>query len=290
MSVVKSYVLPGLPHLILAGDANPGWLRIRQAMDKVKGEIEASGADVLVIYSMYWPSVIGHQIQARSEIEASHVDEEFHSLGTIPYQMKVDTALANAYLKIAGEHGLYARTIDYHGFPVDTGSIVVNKIVNPTNRIPCIIVSSNIYSDQRETALLGQAAREAVASLSKKAVGVVITPLSNHLHEGKVEPKEDRIFSPADEEQNQKLLQQVKAGRFEIPSTGAIAKPLWWMSGFLGLKTGLTADVLAYEPVYGTGAAVMGLQPGLGIGRGLDFEEPDAVSGERNILTGGHHP
>ena len=48
--VIKGYVLPGLPQLLLTPEANPGWKRIRQAMDRVRDEIANSGADVLMIY------------------------------------------------------------------------------------------------------------------------------------------------------------------------------------------------------------------------------------------------
>src|SRR3954462_12197300 len=132
-TVVKGYVLPGLPHLLLTPDANPGWKKVRQAMDRVRDEIANLDADVLMIYSTYWPSVIGHQIQARPAPEWVHVDEEFHALGSIPYKLKVDTELAHAYVEAAKARSLESRAIDYHGFPIDTGSVVVSKLVNPQN-------------------------------------------------------------------------------------------------------------------------------------------------------------
>lgn len=277
MSIVKGYVLPGLPHLYLAADANPGWLKVRQAMERVRGEIEASDADVLVIYSTYWPSVIGHQIQANPNIEWVHVDEEFHALGSIPYKMKVDAQVAEAYLRTAGDLGLHARTINYRGFPVDTGSIVVNKIVNPDNRIPCVIVSSNIYADRKETLSLGRAAREAVEKCGKNAVGIVVSSLSGRLHETKIDPQDDRIYSAADHESNIRLLDLIKSGRFENSESdvNGPSKSFWWMSAFLGSNGIFAGEVLAYEPVYGTGAAVLGLTPAVGAVRTLDFQPPE---------------
>ena len=38
----------------------------------------------------------------------------------------------------------------YKGFPIDTGSVVALKLLNPDNAIPACIVSSNMYSDRAE--------------------------------------------------------------------------------------------------------------------------------------------
>ena len=85
------FVLPGVPHILLAADRNPGWKKLRQAFTKVREQLEASGVECLMLYSTYWPSVIGHQIQADPNPEWVHVDEEFHELGSIPYKFKIDS-------------------------------------------------------------------------------------------------------------------------------------------------------------------------------------------------------
>src|ERR1035437_2794204 len=129
--VVKGFVLPGLPHLILTPDANPGWKKVRQAMERVREQIEAIEADVLIMYSTYWPSVIGHQVQAHPKPEWTHVDDEFHALGSIPYKLRIDSEFAAAYVAAAKARKLTARTVNYNGFPIDTGSVVVSKLINP---------------------------------------------------------------------------------------------------------------------------------------------------------------
>ncbi len=302
MSVIKGYVLPGLPHLYLSPDANAGWRRVRESMERVRAEIENSGADVLMIYSTYWPSVIGHQIQANPEPEWVHVDDDFHNLGSISYKFKVDTQVAEAFLHSARERHLQARLINYHGFPIDTGSVVVNKIVNPDNKIPCVIVSSNVYADRAETLVLGKAARDAVEKTGKKAIGIIITSLSNRLHERRVDPKNDHIHSLKDQEWNLKFLEFLQAGRLEDVSqlsrqfhkearVNKVAnyKPFWWLAAFMGQTNLYTGDILAYEPIYGSGAAVVGLTPAERAARDLEFDEsdPEFFSGERNVLGGG---
>lgn len=299
--VVKGYILPGLPHLWLTPDANPGWKKVRQAMDRVRQEIEESDADVLMIYSTYWPSIIGHQMQAKSELEWVHVDDEFHALGSIPYKMKMDRELALEYVECAKRRQLQAREINYHGFPVDTGCVVVSKIVNPNNRIPAVIVSSNVYSDRAETIVLGKAAHDALEKQGKKAIAIVVSSLSNRLHEKKVDPKEDHIHSLKDQEWNQKFLEFLKQGRLEDVSQlsrqfhrearvhkVANFKPFWWLSALMGQTNLYAGEVLEYQPVYGSGAAVVSLTPSHKAARDLEFDEndPDSYSGERNVLGG----
>jgi len=300
-AVVKGYILPGLPHLLLSPQANPGWMRVRQAMDQVRSEIEALDADVLMIYSTYWPSVIGHQIQARANPEWVHVDDEFHALGSIPYKLKVDVDLAKAYVESAKARQLHARAIDYHGFPIDTGSVVISKILNPQNKLPCVIVSSNIYADRAETLVLGKAARDALEKTGKRAVAVIVTSLSNRIHESKVKPEDDHIHSLKDQEWNLKFLEFLREGRLEDVSQlsrqfhkearvhkVANFKPFWWLASLMGQTNLYQGDVKAYEPISGSGAVVVGLTPTDKAARDLEFDEadPETYSGERHVLGG----
>jgi 2-aminophenol/2-amino-5-chlorophenol 1,6-dioxygenase alpha subunit len=299
--VVKGFVLPGLPHLLLQPQANPGWQKVRLAMDRVREQIAALDADVLLLYSTYWPSVIGHQIQARANPEWVHVDDEFHALGSIPYKLKVDRELALAYVEAARARKLESRAIDYHGFPIDTGSVVVSKLVNPDNRLPMVIVSSNVYSDRAETLVLGKAARDALIKQNKKAVAIVISSLSNRLHERVVAPKDDHIHSLKDQEWNLKFLEFLKEGRLEDVSQlsrqfhkearvhkVANFKPFWWLASVMGQSNLYSGDVMEYQPIYGSGAAVVGLTPAPRAARDLEFDEsdPEVFSGERNVLGG----
>ena len=117
--ILKGFVVPGLPQPLLTPDANEGYAQLRGAFEEARAEIEASGADVLIVYSTMWPSVIGHQIQARPEPEWVHVDELFHDLGSIPYKFRIDAELAHGICDAAHGRNLTARTVDYHGFPID---------------------------------------------------------------------------------------------------------------------------------------------------------------------------
>ncbi len=63
---------------------------------------------------------------------------------------------------------MQAATVAYHGFPIDTGTVVALKLLNPNNAIPASIVSCNIYAEREETRALGFAARAAIESLREE--------------------------------------------------------------------------------------------------------------------------
>lgn len=298
--IIKGYVLPGLPHPLLCPEKNPGYQRLRNAFEKVRAEIEASEADLLCVYSTMWPSVIGHQIQANPQAKWTHVDELFHDLGSIPYDFKMDQAFAEKLCEKAKSKGLHARTVNYHGFPIDTGSVTALILVNPDNRIPAIIQSSNVYADRVETVVLGKATRECIENDNRKAIVIVVSTLSNRLHQDFIDLKDDRIHSLKDDEWNRKLLEFFAKGRLEDVSQLSrqihkearvkkvvSMKSFWWMSAVMGQTNKYAGEVYAYEPVYGTGSAVIGLTPTDKEAPDLEFDEddPESFTGDRNVLS-----
>src|SRR5262249_40877105 len=153
------------------------WRAIRDAFETVRREIESTPADLLLLYSTQWISVIGHQIQADPEPEWVHVDPEWHALGSMPYRFRMAAEFGHAYEKAARARGLHARTVAYHGFPIDTGSVVALRLLDPDNRIPASIVSCNMYADRGETLVLGKAATDAVGATGRRCIAVAVTAL-----------------------------------------------------------------------------------------------------------------
>ncbi len=298
--VIKGLIVPGLPQPLLAPDQNEGWGRIRAAFEAARAELLAAKPDLILVYSTMWPSVIGHQIQADPRPKWVHVDELFHDLGSIPYEFDVDEEFAHTYCAAARARGLHARTIAYHGFPIDTGSVVALKLLTPGNEVPAAITSSNVYADRAETIVLGKAAADAVTKLGRRAVAVVVTSLSNRLFTDWIDPKDDRIHSPKDEEWNQKMLEFLADGRLEDVSQLSREihrqvrvkkvvnfKPMWWLAAVMGQHNQYDGKVHDYAPIYGAGAAVVSLTPSLaGVGdKEYDEEDVEVYGGDRNVLV-----
>ena len=154
--VVASFVVPVHPHTVLAPDQNPGWRRLRDAFDAAAQTIQDLDADLLIIYSTTWPSIIGHQIQADPNPEWVMVDHDFHDLGSIPYSFNIDADFAHAWSEANEQRGLQSRCVNYKGFPIDVGSVVALTLLNPDNKIPAVIVSSNMYANRSETTVLAK--------------------------------------------------------------------------------------------------------------------------------------
>lgn len=295
---VAGFIVPGLPQPLLAPEKSPAWSRLHNAFAVLKQRLVEINPDVLVIYSTQWPSVLGHQVQADPRPQGVHVDYEFHDLGTMEYNFPVHVPYAEAYIAAGKERGLHMRRVCFKGFPIDTGSLVALGLLNPDNRIPCALVSCNMYADRAETIVLGKAARDAVAKQKLRGVAIASTALSNRLWTHAVSPQEDAISSQKDDEWNRKLLEILGQGRLEDVAqlarqfareahADSKMKAIWWLSAALGSSNDFRGEVLAYEALYGTGAAVVELRPG-GVSRGeQEFDEDDVefYRGERSVLT-----
>ena len=300
-SIVKALIVPGIPHPLLVPEKNQGWQALRDGFEQARQELVDSGAELLLIYSTMWPSVIGHQIQALEEPEWVHVDELFHDLGSIPYKFKIDASFGESFKGAAKARGLEARTVAYHGFPIDTGSVVALKLLNPDNRIPASIVSSNVYADRAETIVLGKAAFDAIEASGKKVAVAIVSTLSNRLFTDYIEPHEDRIHSAKDDEWNRKLLQFLEEGRLEDAAQLSRQihqqirvkkvvnfKPFWWLASVTGQHNNFEGRVHAYEALFGTGGAVVTLTPSAhGIGdKEFDEDDVEFYQGDRDVLSG----
>ena len=192
--------------------------------------------------------------------------------------------------------------MNYDAFPIDTGSITALSLLNPDNRIPSTIVSSNMYANRSETIVLGKAIRDALASGGRKAVVVVVSSLSNRMFTEPIEPSEDRIHSQKDDDWNRKILEFFEDGRLEDLSQlsreihGQIRvqkvvayKPAWWMASTMGQHNNYHGEVLAYEALNGSGGAVIQLTPSSGSMGDKEFDEDDVeyYHGDRNVLDKG---
>ncbi len=300
MNFLKAFVLPGMPQLWLCPEANPGWARLAAAFERVRENVEEINPDVVVIYSTSWPSVLGHQILTLTAPQWVHVDEDFHELGSIPYAFQVDRDLGEKICEVGKQKGLHMHSVPYHGFPLDTQTVVIMKYLTKNRPRKFVLVSSNIYADRAETIVLGKAVRESVIELSRSAVVVAATLLSNRFHQTWVPAAEDKISSLKDQEWNLKLLEFFQDGRLEDVSQLSRQfhrearvlkvnnyKPFWWLAAVMGQTNDYRGEVLEYQSVYGTGCAVIELTPGENVSLDLEFDEddPELFLGERNVLS-----
>ena len=272
MLVQKAYIVPGQPHILLAPDRNRGWGSLNKTYEEVGREVEQSGAELLLLYSTQWFSVIGHLMQVDPNPKWVLVDQNWYDLGEIPYEFRVDPEFGKLYCALAKEAGMQAATVHYHGFPMDPGTVVALKLLNPNNAIPASVVSCNIYAERDETRALGRVAREAIDRYGKKTIVVCVTNLSNRYEVADIDPARDKISSAKDDEWNRKILEMFGEGRLEDVSQVAREfareanadmgfKAIWWLAALMGETNRYDGAVRDYQPVWGTGCAIVELTP-----------------------------
>ena len=268
----KIYVVPGQPHFHLAPEKSAGWGSLRTSLEAIGREIADSDAELLLLYSTQWFSVIGHLFQVAPSPKWTLVDQNWYEFGEIPYEFRIDPDFGKLYCETAKSYGMQASTVNYHGFPIDTGSVVALKLLNPENAIPASIVSCNIYAERDETRLLGRCGREAIEKYGKKTIVVAVTNLSNRYHVKEIDPAEDRVSSQKDDEWNRKILEIFDDGRLEDvnelvrqfadeANADMGFKAIWWLAALAGENNQYRGKVWDYQPVWGTGAGVVELTP-----------------------------
>ena len=268
--IVKGYIVPGLPHVMLPRDSS-GRRELRDACRVAGANALEARPDVLVVFSTQWISVLGHLVQARANPAGLHVDENWYDLGDLPYSFHTDLELARKTIETGTAAGLQVRPVDYEGFPVDTGTIVALNFFNPKNDVPVVCISCNIYSGREEETKLGKAASDAVRALGRRAVLVASTGLSGHYFTRAINDDDDRIVNADDDAENRKLLGMIGAGRCAeamdfVPEyaarTGADMqfKSYYWLMGAMGVER-TKASVLGYGSIWGSGAAIVEFTP-----------------------------
>ena len=302
--IQKAYLVPGQPHILLAPDRNAGWASLKQSYEAIGREIERSGAELILLYSTQWFSVIGHLFQTDPNPKWTLVDQNWYQFGEIPYSFRIDPEFGKLYASVCKDLGMQTATVDYHGFPIDTGTVVALKLLNPNNAVPASVVSCNIYAERDETRALGRAARTAIDRYGKKTIVVVVTNLSNRYEVGEIDPANDRISSSKDDEWNRKILEMLGEGRLEDVAQVAREfgreanadmgfKAIWWLAALAGENNKYDGKVWDYQPVWGTGNGIVELTPNPN--KELDFEKEfdegpvEAGTGleSHNVMEGG---
>lgn len=268
--VVGAALIPGMPHL-LASDAPPSWSRLADAVRLTGDRALRAGAETLVVISTQWFTVLGHQFQADPAPTGRHVDENWYGYdyGRLDYRFDTDTELVKRWVAETADSGMQSRPVHYEGFPMDTGAIVADKLLNSQRRLRMAQVSCNLYADTDQIEVLGRTAAAAARALGRNIFAVAVTGLSSGLHQEWITPSEDRVTAGHDE-WNRKVLDHLRSGDIaavlsmrETYAREAQVDSQLRALGFL-IGTGMVegpAELLEYGPIWGTGAAVLNWLP-----------------------------
>ena len=267
-----AYIVSGMPHILLAKDQNPAWQNLYKGYAALRQQINEQEADLILYFSTQWHSILGYMFQANPHPEWTHVDQNWHMLGDLPYRFNCDVDFAKQYATEVSALGFTSKTIDYQGFPIDTATVVAQKLLNPDNRLPASMVSCNIYAEKQEMTAIGAAASRALKASGKRAIVVLVSNLSNRYLTDPYNPEANRISCRKDHEWNLKILDMLTNGQLEDVAQCAREfasqanadmkfKGIWWLNGLCGQHNDFSGQLLAYEPVWGCGAGLVALEP-----------------------------
>ncbi len=265
-TIISAYIVPGLPHLT-SDRLVESWERLRRGFRQAGERVNVLRPDVFVLYSTQWISVLGHSFQTDPNPKGLHVDDNWYEFGDFPFDLHSDVELSARAAAIASSLGLATKTVSYKGFPIDTGTLVALRFLNPDNTVPVSVVSCNIYAGQEDSLTLGKAMRQAIVESGKRAVVVAVTELSARFFTEEINPQNDHIARAEDDAWNRRILGLIEQGKNSEVLTlskeyaqSAVAdmglKAFAWLMGVLGTPSA-PGKVLAYGPVWGTGTAVV---------------------------------
>ena len=264
--VVAALLVPGSPLPLLARD-NPPWTEIAGAFEEASAALHEAKPDVILIYSTQWLAVLDQPWQTRSRVRGLHVDENWYEYGEIDYDFEIDTELAEACIGGCRSLGIKAGGVNYDGFPIDTGSIVANRFLNPGGDCAVVMAANNLYHDWEQTLKLGEMAANQAVRLGRRVAVVGVGGLSGSAFRHEIDPADDHIASESEDAWNRRMLNMMVKG--DASAMKALIadyarearadmgfKHFAWVLGAVGGRFH-SATVHAYGPIYGSGAAVV---------------------------------
>ena len=266
--VVAAYLVPASPLLLLRPD-EPKYAELIKAMGRVAQDIDELKPDTLVVYSTRWIAVLDQLWQGRARMAGLHVDDNWHELGEMRFDMVTDVSLARACVRAAQRAGIASKLVDYAGFPVDSGTLTANALANPEGLLPTLVIANNLYHDFARTRTLGELAAAQATAQGKRVVVLAVGALSGSEFRDQRAFADDAVASPTEDDWNKRVLKLIEARDVDelmrqMPDYVAQAradmgfKHFGFALGALGGRLG-QAQVYAYGPQYGSGAAVVKL-------------------------------
>lgn len=266
--VVGAYLVSGSPLLTLARQ-EPAYEELRRGYARVARDLQDLQPDTLVIYSTRWYAVLDQLWQGRARVTGLHVDDNWHELGEMRYDITTDVSLARACVRAAQHAGIASKLVDYAGFPLDSGTLTAQALANAEGSFPSLIVANNLYHDAARTQALGEIVAAQATAQGKRVVILAVGELSGSQFRDTRPLADDAVATATDDEWNRRILKLIGARELDelqrqLPDYLAHAKVdmgfkhFAFALGALGGRLG-ACEVYAYGPQFGSGAAVVRL-------------------------------
>jgi 2-aminophenol/2-amino-5-chlorophenol 1,6-dioxygenase subunit alpha len=266
MSLKFTALVPGLPQLLAPSQESPH-IKLKAAMQKLGTSLSDQGVQRIIYYSSQWLSVLGTMVQAKEQLRGTHVDPSWHQLGTFDYDIGVDLSLSRLIADCSNSAGYFTQMIDYDGFPVDTGTIVADSLLNPS-KIRVTMISSWLYATYNQIKDFATVIGTAIANDSLPTAVIGISSLSGNYFPTDLDPREDHISSVTDDDWNRRIIALCERGALsEVDSlAGDYSKQcrvdvdfkvMAFLRGIGAAAGHKTAICHGYQAIHGTGAAIL---------------------------------
>jgi 2-aminophenol/2-amino-5-chlorophenol 1,6-dioxygenase alpha subunit len=276
----KGALIPGLPHLLLD---DPNYLNLKNAIINLGKFWTESGIRKLFFLSTQWRSVLGHSFLRGPSGKGQHVDENWYDFGPIDYELQFDPVMVDECARAAQIRGHQIKSIDYPGFPIDTGTLVAHELlsrgarrVDPHFRFVIGCVSCSIYSDYLDTFELARSLSAVLRDQNEPCAAVVVSQISNRTLNKDYGEITEQFASTSDELFNETCLKAIKQANVEylkitLEEKGKEACADMSLMGIAFLEglglwgldlygNPLVGTVHAYGPIHGTGSAVISFE------------------------------
>ena len=150
MTIVAAFLVHGQPLPFLESEI-PAFRPLVDGYKAAAKALAAAKPDVILAYSTQWIAVLDELWQTRPRLAGVHVDENWYQHGDLEYDITIDRELAEACVVGSQEAGINSKAVDYDGFPIDSGSIVMANSLDPQHRYRYVLASNNVYHDPAMT-------------------------------------------------------------------------------------------------------------------------------------------
>jgi 2-aminophenol/2-amino-5-chlorophenol 1,6-dioxygenase alpha subunit len=259
--------VPGLPHLL---DNKNGWgsatKSLSEAVTNLGADWQELGVKRIVYFSTQWISVLGQMIQTRPTLRGRHVDENWHMFDAMPFDFEVDSKFGELMAEKFLHQKFQTKLVDFEGFPVDTGTIVADTLINKAC-VPVSMVACHVYSDFNATEMLASLVRKSIEESKVPTAVVCVTGMSGRFFTHELNSDQNSFRQDSDRVWDGRMLELIETG--DLNKASAVVaeyasatkadmglKALAWTQGLIGSEKS-HPKVLAYAPIYGSGAVVL---------------------------------
>lgn len=233
MTIVARAWVSAAPQL-LKPDLNLSYQQLANACENLGKDLESKGVERIVYWSTQWISVLGQMYQAGSDLKGVHVDENWHELGDLPFDFRVDRELAAELCKAGAAAGYPGQTVDFRGFPVDTATIIADGLLNK-KRLPVTMVACNVYCDGAKTRAFAATLAKVLESRPEKIAVVAVSMLTTSFHTTSIDPREDHVRGEAEQRFVSNFVSSVESAEW-ANLDAMFAKDLPGIRSDMGLK------------------------------------------------------